>query len=129
MYNLWIVVIVLAIIEIVLIVLSAMHIFELGYDFLPSLVFSLITIALVVLIIVATVNPIVATNKVGALLAERDALLNLVEHREDLDKIYITQRVVEYNKEVARITGKVNTLGDWSPYTFTDYELLTFIEI
>lgn len=129
MYNLWIIVIVLAIIEIVLIVLSARHIFELGYDFLPSLVFSLITIALVVLIIVATVNPIVATNKVGALLAERDTLQILFENREDLDKSYITERVVEYNKEVARIIGSAKSLGNWSPYTFTDYELLTFIEI
>ena len=129
MYNLWFIVIVLAIIEIVLIVLEKKEIFELGYDFLPSLVFSLITIALVVLIVVAIVNPIVATNKVGALLAERDTLQILFENREDLDKSYITERVVEYNKEVARIIGSAKSLGNWSAYAFTDYELLTFIEI
>ena len=129
MYNLWIIVIVLAIIEIVLIVLEKKEIFEFGYDILPTVVIVLLTIALVVLIVVSITFPIRATAEVNALIAERDTLLNLFENREDLDKIYITQRVVEYNKEVARIIGNVKAFGNWSPYAFTDYELLTFIEI
>ena len=126
MYNLWIVVIVLAIIEIVLIVLMSKNLLE---PVVGGIVGFLLIMFIVALIMFAIIDPIIATNKVNALLVERDALQNLFENREGLDKIYITQRVVEYNKEVARIIGKVEALGNWSAYAFTDYELLTFIEI
>lgn len=131
MYNLWIVVIVLAIIEIAVLVLHFMVQRREWYDVedATSGALFLFTVLLTVVIILAITNPLDATKTVNSLLAERDALQNLFENREDLDKIYITQRVVEYNKEVARIIGKVKSLGNWSAYAFTDYELLTFIEI
>lgn len=127
MYNLWIVTIIVAVIEIVLIVLLVRGVLD--DDAWVVIIFTVLAIVTPVLIAFSIVDPIVATNKVDALLVERDALLNLFENREDLDKIAITQRVVEYNKEVARILGKVKSLGNWSPYAVTDYELLTFIEI
>ena len=132
MYNLWIIVIVLAIIEVVLLVLNLMakSLNWFAFDDMGTeIVLFLGVIALVVVICMALVSPLIATTEVNALLAERDTLQNLFENREDLDKIYITQRVVEYNKEVARIIASANSCGNWSAYAFTNYELLTFIEI
>lgn len=127
MYNLWIVAIIVAVIEIVLIVLLVRDVLD--DDALVVIIFTVLAIVAPLLIAFSIVDPIMATSEVDALLVERDALLNLFENREDLDKIYITQRVVEYNKEVARIIGKVKAFGNWSPYAVTDYELLTLIEI
>lgn len=131
MYNLWIIVIVLAIIEIVLLVLHLMAKKLDSYDIedATSGALFLFTILLTIVIFLAITNPLDATTRVNALIVEKDTLQNLFENREDLDKIHITQRVVEYNKEVAKIIGEVKSFGNWSAYAFTDYELLTFIEI
>lgn len=134
MYNLWFIAIVLAGLSVGI---GVIHIaLKDHFDFCNDENCSLMLIvryvaifALLVVVFIALVTSIAAIETVNGLIMERDLLVKLLEVEDGLDRIAITERVMEYNHQVTKIISKVNTLGDWSPYTFTDYELLTFIEI
>lgn len=129
MYNLWIVAIIIAVMLVALIVLRLA--LKDKYDFEDNtyIVIFVGAFALIFVTIVAFGTQLTAVETVNGLMIERDLLANLLDEQESFDKIAITQRIVEYNHELAQIIANVKSFGDWSPYTFTDYELLTFIEI
>lgn len=131
MYNLWSIVIVLVglFVGIGVIGIALKDRFDFCNDENLSLMLNVVTFTLLVVVTIALVTSIAATSTVNELIMERDLLVKLLEVEDGLDRIAITERVMEYNHQVTQIISKVNTLGDWSPYTFTDYELLTFIEI
>lgn len=131
MYNLWFIAIVLAglFVGIGVIGIALKDRFDFCNDENLSLMLNVVTFALLVVVSIALVTSLAATATVNELIMERDILVKLLEVEDGLDRIAITERVMQYNHQVTKIISKVNTLGDWSPYTFTDYELLTFIEI
>lgn len=131
MYNLWFIAIVLVglFLGIGVIGIALKDRFDFCNDENLSLMLNVVTFALLVVVTIALVTSIVATATVNELIMERDLLVKLLEVEDGLDRIAIVERVMKYNHQVTQIISKVNTLGDWSPYTFTDYELLTFIEI
>lgn len=131
MYNLWFIAIVLVglFVGIGVIGIALKDRFDFCNDENLSLMLNVVTFTLLVVVTIALVTSIAATSTVNELIMERDLLVKLLEVEDGLDRIAITERVMEYNHQVTQIISKVNTLGDWSPYTFTDYELLTFIEI
>ena len=131
MYNLWFIAIVLVGLSVGI---GVLHIaLKDHYDFCNdknfSLMLNVVTFALLSVVTIALVKSIVAIETVNELIMEHDLLVKLLEVEDGLDRIAITERVMKYNHQVTKIISQVNTLGDWSPYTFTDYELLTFIEI
>lgn len=131
MYNLWFIAIVLVglFLGIGVIVIALKDRFDFCNDKNISLMLNIMTFALLVVVSIAIVTSIAATGTVNELIMERDILVKLLEVEDGADRIAITERVMKYNHQVTKIISAVNTLGDWSPYTFTDYELLTFIEI
>ena len=130
MYNLWFIAIVLVGLFLGIGVLRiALKDHYFCNDENLSLMINVVTFALLVVVSIAIVTSIAATGTVNELIMERDILVKLLEVEDGADKIAITERVMEYNHQVTKIISEVNTLGDWSPYTFTDYELLTLIEI
>lgn len=131
MYNLWFIAIVLGglFLGIGVIGIALKDRFDFCNDENLSLMLNVVTFALLVVVTIALVTSVAATATVNELIMERDLLVKLLEVEDGLDRIAIVERVMEYNHQVTQIISKVNTLGDWSPYTFTDYELLTFIEI
>lgn len=131
MYNLWFIAIVLGglFLGIGVIGIALKDRFDFCNDENLSLMLNVVTFALLVVVTIALVTSVAATATVNELIMERDLLVKLLEVEDGLDRIAIVERVMKYNHQVTQIISKVNTLGDWSPYTFTDYELLTFIEI
>ena len=131
MYNLWIVAIVVGILLVATIVLHFVAKKKYWSDVEDGcfVMMLLLSVAFAASITVGIALLIEANQTVMTLTLERDLLVNLLEGQEGFDKIAITQRIVEYNHELAQIIANVKSFGDWSPYTFTDYELLTFIEI
>lgn len=143
MYNLWIITIILAVAGIAGIV-AIWVLYERERDAATTwremldvedtegsrfFVSAMIVIAILALVFASIAGPIKAKMNVNELLHEGEALQSLVDGREGLDKPYILERVVEYNKQVSEILAKVKVRGRWSPYYFTDYELLKCIEI
>lgn len=131
MYNLWFIVIVLVglLLGIVVISIALKDRFDFCNDENLSLMFKVVEFALLVVAFTAIATSIAATGTVNELIMERDILVKLLEVEDGSDRIAITERVMKYNHKVTKIISAVNTLGNWSPYTFTDYELLTLIEI
>lgn len=131
MYNLWFIAIVLAGLSVGIGVIRIA--LKDHYDFCNdenfSLMLNVVIFAFWAVVLIALVTSIAAIGTVNELIMERDLLVKLLEVEDGLDRIAITERVMEYNHQVTKIISAVNTLGDWSPYAFTDYELLTFIEI
>ena len=70
-----------------------------------------------------------AAKEVNALIREGEVLQKLADNREDFDKLYVTERVVAYNKQVATILGSVEAKGNWSCYYFSNYDQLQYIEL
>ena len=129
MYNLWIVAIIIAVALVALIVLRLALKDKYDFEDNADIVLFVGAFALIFVTIVAFGTQLTAVETVNGLMIERDLLANLLDEQESFDKIAITQRIVEYNHELAQIIANVKAFGNWSPYTFTDYELLTFIEI
>lgn len=131
MYNLWFMALVLVglLVGLVVIRIALKDHFDFSNDENFSLMLCVVIFALLVVVFIALVTSIVATATINELIMERDLLTKLLEVEDGLDRIAIIERVMAYNHQVTKIISAVNTLGDWSPYTFTDYELLTFIEI
>lgn len=142
MYNLWIITIILAVAGIAGIVAlwisfkreyeESSFVFDYDYDdaYATNWVLSGFILAIImVFVFVSIFGPINARNYVNELIIEGEALQSLVDGREGLDKPYIMDRVVVYNKQVSKILAKVKTHGRWSRYYFTHYELLKCIEL
>lgn len=129
MYNLWILAIIIAVALVALIVLRLALKDKYDFEDNADIVLFVGAFALIFVTIVAFGTQLTAVETVNGLMIERDLLANLLDEQESFDKIAITQRIVEYNHELAQIIANVKSFGNWSPYTFTDYELLTFIEI
>ena len=142
MYNLWIITIILAVAGIAGIVAiwvsfkreyeESSYVFDYNYDdaYAEKWVISGFIVAIImVFVFVSIFGPINARNYVNELIIEGEALQSLVDGREGLDKPYVMERVVVYNKQVSKILAKVKTHGRWSRYYFTNYELLKCIEL
>lgn len=142
MYNLWIITIILAVAGIAGIVAIWVSFkreyerspwdWESSYDdaYETNWVLSGFIVAIImVFVFVSIFGPINARNYVNELIIEGEALQSLVDGREGLDKPYVMERVVVYNKQVSKILAKVKTHGRWSRYYFTNYELLKCIEL
>lgn len=131
MYNLWFMAIVLAglFVGLMVIQIALKDHFDFCNDENFSLILRVVVFALMCVATFALVSSIAATETVNELIMERDILVKLLEVADGVDRVAITERVMVYNHRVTEIISKVNTLGNWSPYAFTDYELLTFIEI
>lgn len=133
MYNLWFIAMGLAAVVILLIVLWVKGMDDSAYftdrdDFFGCTTF-LISALLIAFIIVSIINPAESRAEVNALISEGETLQNLMDNRVGLDKLSVTERVIEYNRKVSELLGKIKAWGRWSPYYFTDYELLKTIEI
>lgn len=144
MYNLWIITIILAVAGIAGIVALWVSFeraygsgrspceWESSYDDAYETAWTLsgIIVAIIMVFVFGSIfGPINARNYVNELMFEGEALQSLVDGREGLDKPYVMERVVHYNKQVSKILAKVKTHGRWSRYYFTDYELLKCIEL
>lgn len=133
MYNLWFIVIGLAAVVILLFVLWVKGMDNSEYftdrdNFFGWTTFLLFSL-LIVFIVMSIINPAESRAEVNALISEGETLQNLMDNRVGLDKLSVTERVIEYNRKVSELLGKIKAWGRWSPYYFTDYELLKTIEI
>lgn len=132
MYGLWIITIIIGVLGgSMLIIGSVMH-HDDSWWWYDHVLFTVITVALIVaftiLLLCSIFLPMDAAKEVNALIHEGEALQKLADNREDLDKLYITERVVQYNKQVAAILGSVEAKGNWSCYYFSNYDQLQYIE-
>ena len=131
MYNLWFMALVLVglFVGLAVIRIALKDHFDFCNDENFSLMLRVVVFVFMCVATIALVSSISATGTVNELIMERDLLVKLLEVADGVDRVAITERVMKYNHRVTEIISKVNTLGNWSPYTFTDYEQLTFIEI
>ena len=132
MYGLWIITIIIGVLGgSMLIIGSAMH-YHNSYWWEDHVLFTIVTTGLIVIFIILLLCsiflPMDAAGEVNALIREGEALQKLADNREDFDKLYVTERVVAYNKQVAAILGSVEAKGNWSCYYFSNYDQLQYIE-
>ena len=132
MYGLWIITIIIGVLGgSMLIIGSAMH-YHNSYWWDDHIGFTIVTAGLIfiflILLLCSIFLPMDAAKEVNALIHEGEALQKLADNREDFDKLYVTERVVAYNKQVAAILGSVEAKGNWSCYYFSNYDQLQYIE-
>lgn len=132
MYGLWIITIIIGVLGGSMLIFSIVKTCQDDYWSCDNSGFTAITVALIVaftiLLLCSIFLPMDAAKEVNALIHEGEALQKLADNREDFDKLYVTERVVAYNKQVATILGSVEAKGNWSCYYFSNYDQLQYIE-
>lgn len=102
----------------------------------PEWVYRLITIPTVLgnimLVAFLIACPIIEARtrvQYNELLETSQMIERVIDNGEDLENIGITQTIIDYNKNIARIKASKKSWGYWSPWYKYDVEKLQYVRV